>query len=146
MLRKSAVVNKLSNNKLTILSCNAYTKYVYNSIINIKSNVNRNDNISNRKDNRKVIWINLPYLGKRGKQLTNSLTGKLKRSFNKNNKFKMVYKTHKLSVVCHTKDSVSVEQNLLLFIGLHALVVFKNILVKPIETSSPNSLDLMSKS
>ena len=146
MLIKSAVVNKLSNNKLTILSCNAYTKYVYNSIINIKSNVNRNDNISNRKDNRKVIWINLPYLGKRGKQLTNSLTGKLKRSFNKNNKFKMVYKTHKLSVVCHTKDSVSVEQNLLLFIGLHALVVFKNILVKPIETSSPNSLDLMSKS
>ena len=58
----------------------------------------------------------------------------------------MVYKTHKLSVVCNTKDSVSVEQNLLLFIGLHALVVFKNILVKPIETSSPNSLDLMSKS
>ena len=146
MLIKSAVVNKLSNNKLTILSCNAYPKYVYNSIINIKSNVNRNDNISNSKDNRKVIWINLPYLGKRGKQLTNSLTRKLKRSFNKNNKFKMVYKTHKLSVVCHTKDSVSVEQNLLLFIGLHALVVFKNILVKPIETSSPNSLDLMSKS
>ena len=80
--------------------------------------------------------INLPYLGKRGKQLTNSLTRKLKRSFNKNNKFKMVYKTHKLSVVCNTKDSVSVEQNLLLL----------NILVKPIETSSPNSLDLMSKS
>ena len=45
------------------------------------SNVNRNHNINNKKDDRKVIWINLPYLGKRGEQLTNSLIRKLKKSF-----------------------------------------------------------------
>ena len=53
------------------MSWNAYPKYVRISIINrLKSNVNRNDNINNNnKDDRKVIWINLPYLGKKGEQL-----------------------------------------------------------------------------
>ena len=46
-------------------------KYVCNSIINrLKSNVNRNDNISNNKDDTKVIWVNLQYLGKKDEQLT----------------------------------------------------------------------------
>ena len=82
-----------------------------NSIINrLKSNVNRNDNINNKKDDRKVIWINLPYLGKKGEQLINSLIRKRKRSFKENIKFKTVYKTNKLSMFCNTKDSISVEQ------------------------------------
>ena len=64
------------------MSWNAYQKYVRNSIINrLKSNVNRNDNTNNNKNDRKVIWINLPYLEKKGEQLTNSLIRKLKRSF-----------------------------------------------------------------
>ena len=93
------------------MSWNAYLKYVRNSIINrLKSNVNRNDNINNNKDDRKVIWINLPYLGKKGEQLTNSLIRKLKRSFKENIKFKTVYKTNKLSMFCNTKDSISAEQ------------------------------------
>ena len=93
------------------MSWNAYLKYVRNSIINrLKSNVNRNGNINNNKDDRKVIWINLPYLGKKGEQLTNSLIRKLKRSFKENNRFKTVYKTKKLSMFCTTKDSISAEQ------------------------------------
>ena len=93
------------------MSWNAYLKYVRNSIINrLKSNVNRNDNINNNKDDRKVIWINLPYLGKKGEQLTNSLIRKLKRSFKESIKFKTVYKTNKLSMFCNTKDSISAEQ------------------------------------
>ena len=94
------------------MSWNAYPKYVRSSIINrLKSNVNRNDNINNNnKDDRKVIWINLPYLGKKGEQLTNSLIRKLKRSFKENIKFKTVYKTNKLSMFCNTKDSISAEQ------------------------------------
>ena len=93
------------------MSRNAYLKYVHNSIINrLKSNVNRNDNINNNKDDRKAIWINHPYLGKKGEQLTNSLIRNLKRSFKENVKFKMVYKTNKLSMFCNTKDSISVEQ------------------------------------
>ena len=40
---------------------NAYGKYVRNFVIDrLKSNVNRNANINNNKDGRKVIWINFP--------------------------------------------------------------------------------------
>ena len=89
----------------------AYPKYVHNSIINrLKLNTNRNDNTNNNKDDREVTWISLPYLGKEGEQLTNSLIRKLKRSFKENVKFKTVYKTNKLSIFCNTKDRVSVEQ------------------------------------
>ena len=137
------------NHIKTLMSWNAYPKYVRNSFINrLKSNINRNDNINNNKDDRKVIWINLRYLGKqttKGEQLTNSLTRKLKRSFKENIKFKTVYKTNKLSMFCNTKDSISAEQKLMLFIGLHALVVFENISVKPIETSSPDLTNMVQK-
>ena len=85
------------NHIKTLMSWNAYLKYVRNFIINrLKSNVNRNDNINSNKDDRKVIRINLPYLGKKGEQLTSSLIRKLKRSFKENIKFKMVCKTNKL--------------------------------------------------
>ena len=89
------------------MSWNAYPKYVRNSIINrIKSNVNRNDNVNNNKDDRKVIWINLPYLGKKGEELTNSLIRKLKRSFKENVELKTIYKTIKSSMFCKTKDNI----------------------------------------
>ena len=92
-------------------SWNAYPKYVHNSIINrLKSKVNRNDSINNSKDDRKVIWINVPYLGKKGEQLTNSPIIKLKRSFKENIKPKTVYKTNELSMFCNPKDSISAEQ------------------------------------
>ena len=93
------------------MSWNAYPKYVRNFIINrLKSNVNRNNNINNNKDDRKVIWLNLLYLGKKGKQLTSSLIRKLKRSFKESVKLKTIYKTNKLSMFCNTKDNISVEQ------------------------------------
>ena len=75
-----------------------------------ETNFNRNDNINNNKDDRIVIWKNLPYLGKKDEQLTNSFVRKLKRSFKENVKFKTNYKTNKLSMFCNTKDSTSVEQ------------------------------------
>ena len=94
-----------------LMSWNLYPKYVRNSVISrLKSNLNRNDNINNNKDHRKVIWINVPYLGKKGEQLTKSFTRKLKRSFKENIKFKTVYKTNKLSMFCNTKDVISTEQ------------------------------------
>ena len=53
-----------------LMSWNAYRKYLRNSVINkLMSNVNRNDNINNSKDDSKAIWINLPYLGEKGEQL-----------------------------------------------------------------------------
>ena len=58
---------------------NTYPEYVCSSIINrLNLNGNRNDNVNTNKYDRKVIWINLPYLGKNGEQVTNSLIGKLK--------------------------------------------------------------------
>ena len=52
------------------MSWNLYPKYVRNSVISrLKSNLNRNDNINNSKDHRKVIWINVPYLGKKGDKI-----------------------------------------------------------------------------
>ena len=92
------------------MSWNAYSKYVHNSIINrLKLNVNRNENINSSKDDRKVIRINLPYLGKKDEQLTSSLIRKLKRSFKENIKFNTVNKTNKLSIFCKTKDSIPTE-------------------------------------
>ena len=110
----------------------------------LKSNVKRNDNINN-KDDRKVIWINLPYLRKKDEQLTNSLIRKLKRSFKENIKFKTVYKTNKLSMFCNTKDSISAEQKSNVIYGIHVLVVFKNMSVKPIETSLPDLMNMVQK-
>ena len=69
----------------TLMSWNAYPKYVCNSFIKrLKPNVNRKDNINNNKNDRKVIWINLPYLGKKGEQLSNSLIRKLNKYLKKN--------------------------------------------------------------
>ena len=66
---KQAFQQQINHIKM-LMSWNAYPKYVRNSIINgLKSNVNRNVNINNNKDDRKVVWINLPYLGKKGEQL-----------------------------------------------------------------------------
>ena len=110
-ISKQAFQQQINHIK-TLMSWNVYPKHVRSSIINrLKSNVHRNGNINNIKDDRKVIWINLTYLGKKGEQLTNSLIRKLNRSFKENIKFKTVYyKTNKSSMFCNTKDSISAEQ------------------------------------
>ena len=51
-------------------------------------------------------FINLPYLGKKGEQMTNSPIRNLKSSFKENVKFK----TNKLSMFCYSKDNIFVEQ------------------------------------
>ena len=81
----------------TLMSWNAYLKYVCNYIIKrLKSNVYKMIISATINMIKKVLWINLPYLGKKGEQLTNFLMRKLKRFFEENVKFKMVYKTNKL--------------------------------------------------
>ena len=71
-----------------------HTWNMYTFLLWVKSSCNRNDNINSNKDDRIVIWINLPYLGKKGEQLTKSLVIKLKRSFKENVKFKAIGKTN----------------------------------------------------
>lgn len=97
----------------TLMSWNAYPKSVRNSIINrLKSNLSNNkiNNGNNNPDDRKTIWLNIPYLGNKGENLTNSLIRKLKRCFKENVKFNTVYKTNKLAMFCNTKDNISIEQ------------------------------------
>ena len=59
---------------------------------------------------RKIIWINLPYFGKKSEQLKKYLIRKLKTSFKENVMCKTVYKTNKLSMFCNTNISIFVEQ------------------------------------
>ena len=55
---KQAFQQQINHTK-TLMSWNAYPKYVCNSVTNrLKSNANRNDNINNNKDDR--------FLGKKG--------------------------------------------------------------------------------
>ena len=64
------------------MSWNVYLKYVRNALINrLKSDINRNSNINNNKDDRNVIQINLPYLGKKGEQRTKFTYQKTKKIF-----------------------------------------------------------------
>ena len=66
---KQAFRQQIDHIKISV-SWNLYPKYVRNSVISrLKSNLNRNDNINNNKDHRKVIWINVPYLGKKGDKI-----------------------------------------------------------------------------
>ena len=57
-----------------------------------------------------ILNAYLPYLGKKGEQLTNSLIRKLKRSFKENVKLKTIYEIDKLSMFCNTKDNIPIEQ------------------------------------
>ena len=47
---------------------------------------------------------------------------------------------------CNTKDTNLQSKNRMLFIGFHVLVVFKSMLVKPIETSLPDLMNTAQKS
>ena len=63
-----------------------------------------------RYDDRKKIWLDLPYNGKLGKKLVTSLIKKLKRYFKVNVKIVVKYRTNKLSMFCPTKDRISWNQ------------------------------------
>ena len=101
--------------------------------------------ISTKKDERKVIWINLPYVGKKGEQLTNSLIRKLKRSFKENIKFKTIYKTNKLSMFCNTKDNISAEPKTNVIYVITSPGCFKKYIGKTDETSLPDLMSMVQK-
>ena len=61
-------------------------------------------------DDRKKVWLNLPYLGEKGDHLTKSLIRKLNKCFNENVKFIKRYKTNKLAMFCSNKDHIQLQQ------------------------------------
>ena len=106
---KKKFAKQVANLKL-FMSWNGYPSVIRNSIIkNLKNYRNRMDSI-NEEDNRKIIWMRFPYLGKRGEALLFSLKREIKRCLNEDVKFITSYKTHKLSMFCSTKDKIKTLQ------------------------------------
>ena len=61
-------------------------------------------------DDRKKVWLNLPYLGDKGDHLTKSLIRKVNKCFNENVKFIKRFKTNKLAIICSNKNHIQIQQ------------------------------------
>ena len=105
---KQALDKQISKIK-TLMSWNGYPKRVRNSVIK-PLNTNKSHSRSADDDDRKKIWLDLPYNGKLGKKLVTSLIKKLKRYFKVNVKIVVKYRTNKLYMFCPTKDRISWNQ------------------------------------
>ena len=83
--------------------------YLYNVLLK-RLNSNMNKSKEQTVDNRKKVWLNLPYLGDEGDRLTKSLIRKLSKCLNENVKFIKRYKTNKLAMFCSNKDHIQIQQ------------------------------------
>ena len=91
------------------MSWNSYPKQVCNSLLKrLNSNINKTK--EQTVNDRKKIWLNLPYLGDKGDHLTKSLIRKLNKCFNENVKLIKRYKTNKLGMFCSNKDHIQFQQ------------------------------------
>ena len=91
------------------MSWNGYPKRVRNSVIK-QLQKNRSHPRLTDDDDRKKIWLSLPYNEKLGEKLVTTLVKKLKRYFNKNVNIVVKYTTNELSLFCPTKDRISWNQ------------------------------------
>ena len=89
---------------------NGYLSHVCNSIIKrLKSN--QQSNYTNKKeDNRKIIWLHFPYLGKKGETLLTSLKRKMKRCLKEDAKFITSYNSKKMAMLCLAKEKIETTQ------------------------------------
>ena len=71
------------------MAWNGYPKRVQNSVIK-RLDTNNSHSRSGGDDDRKKIWLDLPYNGKLGEKLVTSLIMKLKRYFKLNVKNKQI--------------------------------------------------------
>ena len=62
---------------------------------------------SSDTDTSKIIWLRLPYAGHIGESIVNRLVRKLTRCFREPVRFKILYRTKKLSSFCSKKDPTS---------------------------------------
>ena len=94
----------------TFMSWNGYPCHVRNSVIKrLKSNQQRNET-NKEEDNRKIIWLRFPYLGKKGETLLTSLKRKMKRCLKEDVKFITSYNTKKMAMFCSAKDKIKTPQ------------------------------------
>ena len=62
------------------------------------------------KDDRKTIWIRLPYLGNIGDNMKKNCLRKVKKCLKENVHFITCYETKKTAMFCSTKDSIPIHQ------------------------------------
>ena len=91
------------------MSWNGQPKRVRNSVIK-RLKTNRSHSRSTDNDDRKKIWLDLPYNGKQGEQLVTSSIKKLKSYFKENVNIVVKYRTNKLSMFYPIKDKASWNQ------------------------------------
>ena len=92
------------------MSWNGYPLYTRNSIIkNLKRNKTVNDN-NNEPDNRKVIWIRLPYLGNIGDNMKKRCFRKVQNCLKEKVRFITCYQTKKIAMFCSAKDKIINDQ------------------------------------
>ena len=88
------------------MSWNGYPCHVRNSVIKrLKSNQQRNET-NKEEDNRKIIWLRFPYLGKKGETLLTSLKRKMKRCLKEDVKFITSYNTKKMAMFCSATEKI----------------------------------------
>ena len=62
------------------------------------------------EDDRKIIWLRFPYLGKKSETLLTSLKRKKKRCLKEDVKFITSYNTKKMAMFCPVKDKIKTTQ------------------------------------
>ena len=103
--------NEQIKNIIKLMSWNSFPKQVRNSLLKrLNSSINKTK--EQTVDDRKKVWLNLPYLGDEVDDLTKSLIRKLNKCFNENVKFLKRYKTNKLGMFCSNKDHIQLQQKL----------------------------------
>ena len=102
--------NEPIKNIKKLMPWNSYAKQVRNSLLKrLNSNINKKK--EQTADDRKKIWMNIPYLGDKRDHLTKRLIRKLNKCLNENVKFMQCYKTNKLAMFCSIKDQFQPNTN-----------------------------------
>ena len=63
-----------------------------------------------KKDDRKIIWIRLPYLGNIGDSLKKHCLKEVQKCLKENVRFITSYETKKTAMFCSAKDSIPIQQ------------------------------------
>ena len=97
-----------------MMSWNGFPKHAVKSVMSRLSKTRDRiptENDPNEQPEDKInIWIRVPYLGDKGKQLVDNLIKKIRRFSKKNINFKVFYENKKVGMFCSAKDKVCRDQ------------------------------------
>ena len=90
---------------------NDFPKYIHKSLLkNIFKEVPKQEKNIVNKNNISTIWIQLPHIGIKGKNLMKQCIRKVKRNCTTDIKFVILHNTKKISYYCTVKDKVPTAQ------------------------------------